>query len=94
MRRKASLIAYDIRCDRRRRQLLRCLRAWSLDAQYSVFECELSQREAEELFIQLGEMIDPEEDALLLAWLDPKRRARPLTKGARIGFQRPAWYLG
>ena len=94
MRRKPAIIAYDIVSDKRRRRVFRCLQSWSLDAQYSVFECDLSWREAEELFIQLSDLIDPDEDTLMLAWLDKKRKAQAVTKGARIGFQRPAWYLG
>ncbi len=94
MQKKPALIAYDISSNKRRRQVFRCLRSWSLDAQYSVFECDLTWREAEELFIQLSELIDEDDDTLLLAWLDKKRQARAITKGASIGFQRPAWYLG
>jgi CRISPR-associated protein Cas2 len=94
MRRKPVIIAYDIVCDKRRARMFRRLRSWSLDAQYSVFECELNRREAEELFIQLSELIDQGEDTLLLAWLDKKREAFPVTKAARISFQKPAWYLG
>jgi len=94
MKRKPAVIAYDISCDRRRRQVFRCLQSWSLDAQYSLFECDLTYNEAEELFIQLSQLINEEEDTLMLAWLDQRRKAQPVTKGARIGFQQPAWYLG
>ena len=94
MRRKPAVIAYDISSNKRRRQVFRCLQSWSLDAQYSVFECNLTWREAEELFIQLTAIINEEDDTLMLAWLDQKRKAQPVTKGSRIGFQHPAWYLG
>jgi CRISPR-associated protein Cas2 len=94
MKRKPAVIAYDIHANNRRRRVFRCLQSWSLDAQYSVFECELTQREAEELFIQLTHIIHPDEDTLLLAWLDNHRQAKPLTQASRIGFQRPTWYLG
>jgi CRISPR-associated protein Cas2 len=94
MARKAAVIAYDIRCDKRRRRIARCLKSWRLDGQYSVFECRLTEAEARELFLQLVEHIDPEQDALLLAWLDPARASRPVTRCARIGFQAPSLYLG
>ena len=94
MKRKPVVIAYDISSNSRRRRVFRCLQAWRLDSQYSLFECELTRREAEELFIQLTQMIHPDEDTLLLAWLDNSRTARPLTQGSHIGFQRPSWYLG
>ncbi len=94
MPRKPAVIAYDIRCDKRRRRVFRCLRSWRLDGQYSVFECRLSEPEARELFLQLVDLIDAAEDSLLLAWMDSGRPSRPVTRCARIGFQAPALYLG
>lgn len=94
MARKPVVIAYDIVSNKRRRQVARCLRTWRLDGQYSLFECRLTAAEADELFMQLVELIDPEEDALLLAWMDNTRASRPITRCARIGFQAPTLYLG
>ncbi len=94
MRRRSALIAYDIASNRRRRQVHRRLQAWRLDSQYSVFECRLTLREAEELLLQLTELIDPRRDKLLFAWLDERREARALTRAARISFRKPAWYVG
>ncbi len=93
MRRRAAVIAYDIVSDKRRRRVFRCLQGWKLDSQYSLFECQLGQREAEELFIQLTALIDENEDSLLLAWLDGGREPRAVT-ATTLGFQAPAWYEG
>lgn len=38
MSRQPAVIAYDIACDKRRRQVARCLKAWRLDGQYSLIE--------------------------------------------------------
>lgn len=73
MARRAALVAYDIRSDATRRRVLRILRDWRVDGQLSVHECLLTPTEAEELFIQLCEQIDPDHDRLLLAWLNPPR---------------------
>lgn len=94
MRRNPAVIAYDISCNKRRRKVYRCLLSWSLDCQYSVFECNLSYREAEELFIQLSGLIDADEDSLLLAWLSSKQKAKAITRNAKIGFQTPVFYAG
>ena len=94
MKRKAAIIAYDISCNKRRRKVFKCLQAWSLDGQYSLFECQLTQGEAQELFIQLSCIIDEDEDTLLLAWLDKRHTVRLLTKNSRISFKAPAWYVG
>ena len=94
MKRFAVIIAYDIRCNKRRRKIFHTLQAWSLDAQYSVFECYLSNKEAEELFLQLTHMIDEKEDRLMLAWVDKARGAHAVTNHARIGFKMASTYMG
>ena len=73
MSRHPVLIAYDIRADRTRRRIYKILLEWRLDGQKSVHECMLSSAEAQELFIQLGQAIDPAADRLLLAWVAPRR---------------------
>jgi len=79
--RRPCVVAYDIRSNSVRRRVLRVLRAWRLDGQESVHECRLSQSEAEELFVQLAEMIDPETDRLLLSWVQPRRRGAARGRG-------------
>lgn len=95
MQRHAAIIAYDIVADSRRRQVHRCLKAWGLAAQYSLFECQLGPREAEELFLQLTRLIDPQEDSLLLAWMDKQRTPRMVTAASQHhDFQALLWYEG
>jgi CRISPR-associated protein Cas2 len=93
MSRNPAVIAYDIVSDKRRRRVARCLRTWRLDGQYSLFECRLTDAEAQELFLQLIDLIDPNEDRLLLAWMDNTCTPRPITRCARIGFRAPSLYL-
>ena len=92
MKRQAAVIAYDITSNKRRRKLFRILKKWQLSAQYSVFECRLSQAEAAELFLQLSDLLDDEEDSLLLAWLDSKGQPIRVTKYSGIGFRVPVLY--
>lgn len=67
-----AVFAYDIADDRRRRQVHRVLRRWRLDGQKSVHECRLDKQEATELYLQLSEVMCPNSDRLLLAWVrDP-----------------------
>jgi CRISPR-associated protein Cas2 len=94
MPRLPAVISYDIVCDKRRRRVARCLRQWRLDGQYSLIECRLSEPEASELFMQLVDLIDRDEDRLLLAWMDNKRESRPITDCARVAFRAPALYVG
>ncbi|MBE2294543.1 MAG: CRISPR-associated endonuclease Cas2 [Phycisphaerales bacterium] len=73
MSRNPIIIAYDISANATRRQIYKILLEWRLDGQKSVHECVLSITEAQELFIQLGQAIDPATDRLLLAWVAPRR---------------------
>ena len=71
MKRRPAIIAYDIRNPLRRRRVYKRLQQWRIDGQKSVHECLLATREAEELYLQLSELIDDDTDRLLLAWLSP-----------------------
>lgn len=71
MQRKPIVIAYDIHNPLRRRRVHQRLAQWRIDGQKSVHECLLTEREAEELYAQLCELIEPASDRLLLSWLIP-----------------------
>lgn len=75
------IVAYDIRRNKVRRRVLRTLRQWRIDGQKSVHECRLTLAEAEELFVQLAELIDPDTDRLLLSWVQARRRGAARGKG-------------
>lgn len=94
MKRRKVIIAYDITSNKRRRKAFKCLSSWKLDSQYSVFECLLTAREAEELFLTLSDIIDDRTDKLMLTWLDKKRQESGLTTATTLGFQSASWYMG
>lgn len=71
MKRKPAIIAYDIASPLRRRRVFKRLLAWRIDGQKSVHECLLNEREAEELYAELSDLIDSDADHLLLAWVVP-----------------------
>ena len=73
-KRKAIIIAYDVSRNKRRYRVRRILKTWRLGGQKSVFECRLSEGEAEELFMQLGQVMDLKTDHLLMAWVEPRRK--------------------
>ena len=81
MKRKPAIIAYDISNPLRRRRVFKRLQAWRIDGQKSVHECLRNEREAQELYAQLMELIDTDSDHLLLAWLAPGKRP----EGAGLG---------
>ena len=73
MQRHPAVVAYDISHNKTRRKIHHVLKRWRIDGQKSVHECLLSRHEAQALFIELGELIDPATDKLFLAWLSPDR---------------------
>lgn len=68
-KRLPAVISYDISDNKSRRKVARLLEAWRIDGQYSVAECLLSHKEANELVLQITEHLDESTDSLLLAWL-------------------------
>ncbi len=74
-KRKPLIVAYDVSKHKTRRKVFKILKEWKLDGQKSLAECRLKFREAEELFLQLTRPLDPKTDLMLLAFLDPHRKA-------------------
>lgn len=87
MKRKPIVIAYDISDNRQRRQVHKILQEWRIDGQKSVHECYLNQHEAEELFLQLGNLLNQKTDHLLMAWIDGRRKGMAGGQGHIFAFQ-------
>jgi CRISPR-associated protein Cas2 len=73
------VVAYDISVNKKRAAVRKILKEWNLDNQKSVYECRLTQVQAEELFLQLSHEIDTKTDNLIMAWVEPRRKI--LTRG-------------
>lgn len=86
------VVAYDISCNKKRYRVFKILKKWGLGGQKSVHECRLKLNQAEELFLQLSEYIEPETDSLLMAWLEPNRSV--LCRGiAIINIRKDVWHI-
>ena len=90
---KPAIIAYDISDNKTRKRIHKILKAWRIGGQKSVHECLLTFRQAEELFLQLGQEIDQGTDKLLLAWIAPGRPAFSRGKGS-ILRRKTSWHVG
>lgn len=73
---RPAIVAFDVQRPKSRRRIHKVLKAWKLGGQRTVIECRLTTPQAEELMLQLGQLINPETDRLLLAWMDTRRTAR------------------
>lgn len=72
--RRRCLVAYDIAEDRRRDRVHRILLDFGDSVQYSVFLCELDDRERIQLRGRLSEVIDHRVDQVLCLDLGPADR--------------------
>lgn len=69
--RNVYLICYDVSDPKRLRQVYRILKGAGDAMQFSVFRCELTSLERQQLIAQLWEILDLNHDRLLLANLGP-----------------------
>jgi len=65
------VVTYDIRDDKRWRRVFKLMRGYGDHLQYSVFRCELSDRERIELMEKLTQVIKHDEDQVLMFPLGP-----------------------
>lgn len=64
-------VAYDIADPKRLRLVLKIMKGAGQKAQFSVFCCDLSDRQRETLLLDLGNVIQPSEDQVLFIYLGP-----------------------
>ncbi|MEJ2682469.1 MAG: CRISPR-associated endonuclease Cas2 [Gammaproteobacteria bacterium] len=77
---RKAIIAFDIRCRRRRYRVNKELANWRLGGQYSLIECLVTQRQADELLANLMSLMDSDEDRLLFAWVNPVSASHDLRR--------------
>lgn len=80
--RRNYVVAYDIADDKRRTKVFKMLFGYGDHAQYSVFFCELNQRELVTLRGRLREAINNAEDQVML--VDLGQATTPLEAGLEV----------
>lgn len=65
------IVTYDVREDKRLRLVFKLMRGYGDHLQYSVFRCELSDRERIELITRLSKVIKHDEDQILFFPMGP-----------------------
>ncbi|MBO0802474.1 MAG: CRISPR-associated endonuclease Cas2 [Nocardiopsaceae bacterium] len=71
MARQRYLVAYDIRDDRRLRAIAKCMEGYGERIQYSVFLCDLSDRERIALRGDITTLMKLPEDSVMIVDLGP-----------------------
>lgn len=82
------IIAYDITSTRRRTRLHKALKGYGVNAQRSVFECDLAPEKFKGLVAMLEFMIDPSEDDLRIYRICQDCQAKVVTIG-QARFNKP-----
>lgn len=58
------VVAYDMPDTKRRTKLLKTLKGFGVHTQFSLFECELDEKELENMLERIHKIIDTKEDAI------------------------------
>src|SRR5512147_1147613 len=69
--RNVFLVSYDICNDKRLRKVYKAMRGYGDHLQFSVFRCELSEREKAEMIAELSPLIAHDEDQVLVIDIGP-----------------------
>jgi CRISPR-associated protein Cas2 len=69
--RTVYLVAYDICNDKRLRRVYKAMRGYGDHLQFSVFRCELSDRERAEMIAELSDLIAHDDDQVLIIDIGP-----------------------
>jgi CRISPR-associated protein Cas2 len=77
------IICYDTPSDRRRRKIVKVMESYGSRAQYSVFECDINERQQIALETQLSRVIDADEDDIRFYPLNQADVGRVKTLGNR-----------
>lgn len=75
------LITYDIASDKRRTKVCDILKDYGIHVQYSVFECELSNKHFEVLIKRIKKVIKASEDSVRIYYLSTTKTPNVIELG-------------
>jgi CRISPR-associated protein Cas2 len=87
------VVSYDVADDQRRTRVHNTLRNYGTRVQYSVFECDVTDSQLEDLRRELGRLIDPKEDNLRYYRLCKDCLAQTMVIGDRPLTKDPDYWI-
>ncbi len=84
--RRIYLVTYDVADDKRLRQVFKKMNGYGEHLQYSVFQCELSDKERIQMIADLTPLLNHREDQVLIFSLGP---AESYNANATIALGKP-----
>ena len=88
-----TLIGYDISSPRRLQKVANLCLDYGVRTQNSFYECQLDAMDFDNLWHQLNELIDPDEDKLVAYSIDAKSARKTRTAGQMNSPQKVICYL-
>lgn len=82
------IISYDIVDDKKRTRVCNILKDYGRRVQYSVFECELSEKVFDEMIKKVKRQINEKEDSLIVFSLCEACKKKIILFGVRKSFEK------
>jgi CRISPR-associated protein Cas2 len=77
------IITYDIKEDKKRRKVSKILEDYGTRVQYSVFECDITQQQADNIICRFQGLIDIETDSIIVYFYCANCRQKEITIGKK-----------
>lgn len=87
------IVSYDIPDDKRRTKVAKILEGYGRRAQYSVFECEITGEQCDQMERMLKKVIDLEEDDLRFYPMNRADLKRVRLLGRAELYREQGWYI-
>ncbi|HOK01245.1 MAG TPA: CRISPR-associated endonuclease Cas2 [Spirochaetota bacterium] len=84
-----TVVSYDIVSDSRRQKLAKLLEGYGERQQYSLFECDLSERKLQELERRIKKIVDKNEDSVRIYKVCSKCMEKIIIIGNGVVFREP-----
>ena len=88
-----TVISYDVTSDKRRTKVLKLLKGYGTHVQYSVFECDLTAQQLQEVRGKIRKLIDLHADSVRFYLLDAGAVQRIQVVGIGQVSRDPLFYL-
>lgn len=80
------VVSYDITCDRTRRKIAKLLEGYGIRIQYSVFECQLTEKRFKKLYREIFEIMEKDNEGSVRFYsLCKKCECKTVTIGKTLG---------
>ena len=88
-----TVVAYDVADPKRLAKVASICEDYGVRVQYSIFECRLDQETFNDLWLEILEVIDEDEDRVVAYKIDARCAKETETAGTMVCSEKAVWYL-